>query len=72
MERDRKMSLQDELHGALFLILFKSIFYTFKKFQSEILDVDNDLFYHAAKSQCKIDCIPAYIKMTNSDKSEDF
>jgi hypothetical protein len=66
------MSLQDELHGALFRIFVQIDILKFQKIQNKFLDVDNDLFYHAAKSQRKKVCIPAYTKMSNSGKSEDF
>jgi hypothetical protein len=66
----RKMAIEDRLHEARFWIFWKLIFLSFKKFWTKILDVEYNLFYNPAKFQHERVCISAYIKITNSDKSE--
>jgi hypothetical protein len=66
------MAIEDGLPGARFRIFWKLTFLSFKKFWTKILDVEYSLFYNPAKFQRERVCIPAYTKMTNSDKSENF
>jgi hypothetical protein len=69
---DRKIAIEDGLHGARFWIFWKLTFLSFKKFWAKIVDLEYNLFYNPTKFQREIVCIPAYTKMTNSDKSENF
>jgi hypothetical protein len=75
------MAIEDGLPEARFWIFWKSIFLSFKKFwtkfldvffKGKFLDVEYNLFYNPAKFQRERVCIPAYTKMTNSEKSVNF
>jgi murein L,D-transpeptidase YafK len=64
------MAIEDGLPRAHFWFFWKSTFLSFRKFWTKILDVEYNLFYNPVKFQLERVYIPAYTKMTNSDKSK--
>jgi hypothetical protein len=66
------MAIEDGHPKPVFEFFWKSTFLSFKKFWTKILDVEYNLLYNPVNFQRERVCIPAYTKMSNSDKSEKF